>query len=567
MYLHLIRLTLETSSPLSLGSGRVVRRKRPGPSTTGEETDEHAADAIIRDANGLPTIPGASYQGVLRRLATTEWELSRAWKIFGVEGDSPKDGQMGTVDCGWGLVHDAEDKAVSPLPGLVGNDDVLDWLRQDAPLWRDHVALGDRLSVEGRKKFARAAVPRGARFSIELAHRTSKKEDDTLIDVAALFRHPDFRLGAARNRGYGRLKVIRASHQCFAPGDGDALRKRRAEVPSVALATNLMDVSRFEGPMGKTTVFTVKLKADGFLRMGATTEAAVALTNGSHGARAVSDGSSTAWWDEGTRQQEADQKSQEKGTDNTLRLLSEPVIVYPQDRAEGMAEVITAQDIVTTGDWEKLTRLSFPVPGSQLRQPIAHRSLFHFNRAAGRVVDAEAYIRGNAASKAQIEAALAEHARRPAELAALFGAAKGPSVTGKPTPGRAGRLLADDSEITAEWIMAVDHASIDRFTGSVRDRTGALFAEEVLYGAEIEATFRISPPLDTGGDSISDWPNTVADAFLKALRDLCTGHLPIGARSLGACSGRVRIDGQEAETWKVRATALGLPLEKDEAKP
>ncbi len=563
MYLHLIRLTLETATPLSLGSGRVVRRKRPCLAATGEDTVEHAADAIIRDANGLPIIPGPSYQGVLKRLAASAWGWNRANEIFGFEGDNPKDGQMGTVDCGWGLVHDAEDKAVSPLPGLVGKDDVLDWLRQDAPLWRDHVALGDRLSVEGRKKFARVAVPRGARFSIELAHRASA-QDDTLIKVAALFRHPDFRLGAARNRGYGRLRVIRASHECFAPTDGTALRKQRAQAPSVALATDLMADPGFVRPQGRATVFTVTLKADGFLRMGAATEAAIALTKGSHGARAVSDGSSTAWWDEGQRQHEADQNGQEKGADNTLRLMTEPVIAYPPDRTAGVAEVITAQDIVRTGEWTKLTRLGFPVPGSQLRQPIAHRSLFHFNRAAGRVVDAEAYIRADAAGKARIEAALADHARRPAELAELFGAAKGPSVNSKPAPGRAGRLLADDSEITAKWVMAVDHASIDRFTGSVRDRTGALFAEEVLYSAELEASFRISPRLDTQGQSIGGWPDAVTDAFLKALRDLCTGHLPLGARSLGACKGWVQINGHEAETWRERAVALDLPLAREE---
>mgnify|MGYP000297467264 CR=1 FL=1 len=565
MHLHLIRLTLETVSPLSLGSGRVVRRRRPTPTATGDKTEEHAADAIVRDANGLPTLPGPSYQGVLKRLARTEWGRTQAEEIFGIEGDRPEDGKMGTVDCGWGLVHDARDNAVRPLPGLAGNDAVLDWLREEAPLWRDHVALGHQLSVEGRKKFARAAVPRGARFSLELAH-LAPGDDVTLIKVAALFRHPEFRLGSARNRGYGRLRVIRASHSCIALKESVALRRLRAQAPSVALATDLLADPRFAPPEGQTTVLTVRLTADGLLRMGAATEATAALTAGSHGARAVSDGTSAAWWDEDTRQQDADQTGQKKGADNTLRLLTEPVIAYPPDGTAGSAEVITAQHVIKTGAWTKLARLGFPVPGSQLRQPVAHRSLFNLNRAAGRVVDAEAYVRADNAGKARMEAELADHSRRPAELAELFGAAKGPSVNGKPSPGRAGRLLADDSEITAEWVMAVDHASIDRFTGSVRDRTGALFAEEVLYGAKLEASFRISPRLDTRGQAIGGWPPEVCDAFLKALRDLCTGHLPIGARSLGACNGWVHIGGHDADTWRERAMALGLPLAEGEAR-
>ena len=565
MYLHLVRLTLETASPLSIGSGRVVRRRRPGP---GEgQAEDHAADAIVRDANGLPTIPGPSYQGVLKRLARIAWGKADANEIFGIEGDRPEDGRMGTIDCGWGLVHDAADRAVSPLPGLAGSDAIVDWLRQDAPLWRDHVALGDRLSVEGRKKFARVAVPRGARFSLELTH-LGPEDDESLIRVASLFRHPEFRLGSARNRGYGRFRVIRASHGRVALQDTEGLRKIRGQAPSDALAEDLLAYPRFAPALGETTVVTVRLVADGFVRLGAATETATALTKNSHGARRLSDGATTPWWDEATREREADQTGQKKADDNTLRLLTEPVIAYPPDGTPGTAEVITAQHVVETGEWTKLGRLGFPVPGSQLRQPIAHRSLFHFNRAAGRVVDAEAYLRAVNArdedAKKRMEAELATHARRPVELAQLFGAAKGPMVNGKPSPGRAGRLLADDSEIAAEWVMAVDHASIDRFTGSVRDRTGALFAEEVLYGATLEASFRIAPGPDDSPQAIGGWPPAVCDAFLKALGDMCTGRLPIGARSLGACSGAARVDGRHADTWRRRAIAMNVPLTEGE---
>lgn len=573
MHLHLIRLTLETASPLSIGSGRVVRRKRHAPSETGNGTEhaDHAADAIVRDANGLPTIPGPSYQGVLKRLATKEWGRHEAETIFGIGGDRPEDGQMGTIECGWGLVHDAGDRAVSPLPGVTSSDSVLDWLKKEAPLWRDHVALGHRLSVEGKKKFARAAVPRGARFSLELA-RLAPEQDDKLIKVAALFRHPEFRLGSARNRGYGRLRVIRASYACIAPGDTQSMRVRRAEAPNVALAMDLLADARFATPQDQTTVLTVRLAADGFLRMGSATEEAAGLTAGSHGARKLSDGTSSAWWDETTRDHSANRNGQLTEQDNSLRLLTEPVIAYPSNGTGGPAEVITARHVVDTGDWAKLAQLGFPVPGSQLRQPIAHRSLFHFNRASGRVVDAEAYVRAIAQkdedAKKLIENELAAHARRPAELAELFGAAKGPFVNGKRSPGRAGRLLVDDTEITARWVMAVDHASIDRFTGSVRDRTGALFAEEVLYGATLEASFRISRGPEGPEEAIGGWPREVCDAFLRALRDLCTGQLPIGARSLGACTAEeVRIVGHDAGSWRIRAKDLGIPVAEEEVAP
>lgn len=553
MHLHLIRLTLQTESPLSIGSGRTVQRKRKAK--TPEETAEQSADAIVRDANGLPTIPGPSYQGVLRRLAQKTMGKARAEEVFGTGADRPEDGIAGTVLCGWGHVHDSGDKAASPMPGMAGFDDpVLAFLKEDAPLWRDHVALGHRLSVDERKKFARTAVPRGARFSLEIS-RFGPPEETTLIDVAALFRHPDFRLGSWRNRGYGRLRVIRASHACIGPEVPDLLRRLRTADPSDALEHDLMTDPRFAAPTADTTVLTLSLATDGFLRMGAATEEAVALTEGSHGGRSLSDGASHRWWDE-----------PESGPrENMLRLLTEPVIVYPRPGSNEGAEVLTAKQLMKSGRVANLGRLGFPVPGSQLRQPIAHRTLFHWNRATGRVVDADAYASATEADRKCMEAALEDHARRPADLATLFGAAKGPVVNGKPSPGRAGRVLVDDSEISAQWVVALDHASIDRFTGGVRDRTGALFAEEVLYRAQLAVSLRIAEGPDTDPDAIGGWPPEVCDAFLKALRDLCTGRLPIGARSLGACTGTLDCAGAHAEVWRARARSLELPLGGEEA--
>lgn len=549
MHLHLIRLTLETESPLSIGSGRVVTRRRK--ETGSEEPAEHAADAIVRDANGLPTIPGPSYQGVLRRLARKAMGAARAEEIFGKGGDRPEDGQAGTVICGWGHVHDAEDAAANPMPGMARRDDpVLSFLGRDAPLWRDHVALGHRLSVEDRKKFARTAVPRGARFSLELG-RYGTEDDTTLIEVAALFRHPDFRLGSSRNRGYGRLRVIRASHVCVAPDAPERLRDLRATAPHVAFERDLMANPRFAAPAGDTTVLTLKLVADGFLRMGGATEETATLTGGTFGARSLTDGATPRWWED---------EPPREPRENMLQLLTEPLISYPPPGSNGKAEVLTAREVMQSNDPALLSRLGFPVPGSQLRQPVAHRALFHWNRANGRCVDADAYASADAAARVRMEEALQTYARRSEDLAAFFGTAKGPTVNGTPTPGRAGRLLADDTHITARWAVALDHASIDRFTGGVRDRTGVLYAEEVLYGAELSVCFRISEGPATSPESIGGWSPAVADAFLKAVRDLCTGQLLIGARSLGACTGAGSLSGAHAEAWGRRARDLGVPL-------
>src|SRR6266705_2917202 len=98
--LHLVRVTLEAATPISIGSGNVE-----------EETDV----ALIRDANGLPIVPGASLQGVLRHLwRETRQEDPR--ELFGfIDEDDPEAGGAARLFFGFGLPHSADDRAVNAL--------------------------------------------------------------------------------------------------------------------------------------------------------------------------------------------------------------------------------------------------------------------------------------------------------------------------------------------------------------------------------------------------------------------------------------------------------------------
>jgi CRISPR/Cas system CSM-associated protein Csm3 (group 7 of RAMP superfamily) len=544
-HLHLVRVTLEAESPLSIGTGGDVTRRRPARDPADpQKSEDHAAAALARDANGHPTLPGPSVQGVLRRLARVTRGDRWAEEVFGRQGPRHIDGSAGTVTVGWGLVHGADDAAVDPRPGRATADDVLRLLKSPAPLWRDHVALSHRLSVEGRKKFARAAVPRGTRFSLELAC-FAPADDETLIKVAALFRHPAFRLGAARNRGYGRVRLVRASHVALPLTDPATIRERRAEPPSTPLPTDLTQAAAFVAPRGTATLARLTLTAEGLIRFGAATEEAVAFTGGTHGMRRVNDGAAprfNGWSDDPS----ATDRS------NILRLLTEPVIRWTGDTAD------IRKPADTLAHPPGLATLGFPVPGSQLRGPLAHRALYHWNRAKGRTVDADAFAQADSAAQERMLADLAGKATRPPELGLLFGAAKGPPVAGRgPSPGQAGRLMVDDARIETSWIVALDHISLDRFAGGVRNIEGVLFAEEALFGAMIVADLRIErgPVGPVGG-----WPEDTAHALLLALRDLCTARLPLGARNLGACRGTIAWSGADAASWaraweKIQPTA------------
>jgi hypothetical protein len=106
--------------------------------------------------------------------------------------------------------------------------------------------------------------------------------------------------------------------------------------------------------------------------------------------------------------------------------------------------------------------------------------------------------------------------------------------------------------VKPENVLALDHNSLDRFTGGVRNRL--LFSEEVAFGGEIAVTITILPPRGGDGElqAPGGWPETLRRAFCHALRDLCEGRLALGAKSLGFCTAAApAFRGADAPAWKM----------------
>ena len=546
--LHIVRLSFEARSPLSIGSGesRKESRKERG---SGVETSISVSE-IQRDANALPAIPGAGLQGVLRRLAAEVHGEEFAGEMFGRE-DAGGDGAAGRVLCGWACVHDANGVAMSGLrlAGLdTSDDDVLRLLTRPEPLWRDHVALNDRHSVDGRCKFARAAVPVGTRFSVELCGWGDDTFRDKLMQVVSLFRHPRLRLGAGSGRGYGRIRLLATSHEVSSLHDPAALRRMREQPPSESLSMDVLGV--LAAPAGADTVLTLHLQCTDLLRIGAVGPHAQPLTHDAQRARCATSG----------RIVESDGLGppDQQGGDAILMLLREPRIVWNGNRGRS----------IETGDdpgASPAEQLRFPIPGSSIRGTVAHRMLFHANRSTGRCIDADAWLAETDEEKREaLQATYDGYRQRSPDLEAFLGAAKESTSPEDGADGsrRAGRVLFDDAEaIGVRWIVGLDHVSIDRFTGGARD--GALFREETLLGGRIEATVTIRPPLEPvedGEKTIGGWPDATANAFLLAVRDLCRGWLPLGGRGHGECSGHARFAGRYADEWRRAARKAGVPI-------
>lgn len=508
--IHLLRLTLCAQSPVSLGSGdtipRQVKRKIKGSKET--ELVDAPINAIQRDANGLPTIPGSSPQGDARHICTEDCGANAANDIFGVEYQDGT-GQAGDVAFSWAQVCGTGGGSVSGLKAVDPESDaLLDLLAGDTPLLRDHVALNAGHSVDERRKYARAAVPAGTCFAFELVAIGGNDARDKLIEAARLFRHPRFRLGGRTRRGYGRISVEQATCQSFSGADADELRKIRRQAFSEPLAENLLSESGFDAPDSDTTEFEITLTFRDSLRVGGT-EAPVESVPGRN------------------------------SIDNILWALREIRI----DTASGNINTV------------------FPLNATAFTGPLAHRMEFYARKGNSVAINLEEFRNMTCEERA---ARLESLSARPEILHEFLGVAKERSTRAE--VGRASRMWVEDSviedvsnQITGQHKTLVDHVSIDRFTGGASDLTGKLFAEEWLERPTATIVLGIQAPGGPGTpDGIGGWDKAVADAFLKALRDICTARIPIGAKSLGACTGKIKVTGNRHEEWREAALAAGL---------
>ena len=549
--LHLLRVTIEALSPVSLGSGDVIevsrQRKREGDAESRREKGN--ATALVRDANGLPTVPGSTLQGLLRHRYTEEFGEAPANKLFGYAENTA--GDAGRLFVGFGAVHDQNDHAATNLivdAGRVTGDPILRRLRQHEPLRRDHVSLNARHVADGRKKFDRRAVPLGTRFSIEFALWGDKAEiaqDKAALErILRLFSHPAFRLGGAGRHGYGRIVLRCASYESPDLGNPVGLRRLRDQAPSVALQENLLP-----GTVAFDRAVTMRLRLTPINPWRVGGEAHY-LTEETHGAR-LADGSTTT-------HPGAELRAKRDHLD-VATILREPIIIWVNGKAELRVPEQNSPFETTLSNG-----VAFTVPGSAIKGLLVHRALFHWNRQRTDIngmIDVDEWLTWNEATR---NAALEDRTNRPAQLAYLFGAAKErDSKTGK-----AGLVYIDDGIVSGvQAAQAVDHVVIDRFTGGVIP--GLLYVEEVLVGGSIETAITVLPPENARGAETGDWQPEIRDAFLFALRDLCSGRLAIGAKSLGFCMGDIDAwEGAETLTsaWKAAWDALAaLPSRRDAA--
>ena len=196
-YCHLARIVLQTTSPLSIGTG----------------FGDGLQDAfVVLDTHGLPALPSTSITGVLRHLYfNVSQDNNKTNTLFGYQEDNI--GEDSRVQSSWGHIHDATN---TPVDGWqmtsIDNDPILKpLLHQPLPV-RDGIRIDNFGVTVDNSKFDCSYVPIGHRFTFDLTF-WDKVHSDEWNTLLSLFYSPFFCLGSRTRAGFGAFNVesIRAA--------------------------------------------------------------------------------------------------------------------------------------------------------------------------------------------------------------------------------------------------------------------------------------------------------------------------------------------------------------------
>ena len=411
--LYIARLVLQAQSALSVSTGN---------------PDGVFDSALVRDANGLPALPGTAVAGVLRHLWIDTWgngAEASAEQLFGYQ--HRKEGEASSLTVSWGALLDSQGRPAEGLllgnqAGRLENDDLYKAVlaESDSPVFRDRVRLTHRGAAADKGKFDRSVLPAGHRFALEL--RLWAPQDDNGNDwerLLKLLAHPAFRLGGSTRAGLGKMKLIQLHQARFDLRKPEDVAKFQSLPSGLGETTGLSEMTVTPPQTDRYVTATLTLKATGLWRIGQGNES---LSRG----------------------------------DKVPDLLPKTEECIRWDKGKG----------------ERQPRMLL-LPASSLKGALAHRMAFHARRFSGE------WNTGELDDK------------RPTAIDAILGSIKDSNKKEDADKGKAGALFIDDAWLATDktTVVRLMHNVIDRFTGGVRNRM--LFEEESLLGGELNVSLTL----------------------------------------------------------------------------
>ncbi len=194
----MLRMTLEAQSAHGIHSGR------------GDTTHDVL---LVRDGNGLPTLPGSSIAGVLRHQYREHHGEAATNTLFGCLGEHS---QPSWLTVTWGLVHDSQNRPHEELMPETNSarDPLLHHLLDSKPLIRQRVRLTHRGTAAAQGKFDNTLIPAGVRYTCWIGYwcdssDPSRTQWDQLLD---LLQQPGLRIGHGTRSGAGAF-TVQSLHQ------------------------------------------------------------------------------------------------------------------------------------------------------------------------------------------------------------------------------------------------------------------------------------------------------------------------------------------------------------------
>jgi CRISPR/Cas system CSM-associated protein Csm3 (group 7 of RAMP superfamily) len=533
---YLIRVMIETTAPLAIGSGRSGLLNQR---------------LIVRDPNHLPYLPGSSLAGVLRHRLAERLNETTLNFLFGYQGtekatgtQTGQAGQGSRIRISAGILVGSDGETVleglnldpSLIPPLLGDEDLPE---------RDHVRINHRGVVDGRGKFMAELVPTGTRFVFETELLGEQEDEVAFEQLIEVLRDPTFRLGGSTRQGRGSWRILRSAYRTYNLRQSDELdaylqQSASLQIPLVGAET----LSVKSSPLGQAwEATTLTLEPADFFFFGSGDVSPVLSPPDKNG-RSYPE----SWLDMLPKQEK--------------QLFWEP-----------------------DGDKERVSvKAVYLLPGSSIKGALAHRLAFHYNRLAGHTIensqptqadlpqlDLEALVSvvhppmpieqmdfdpddpaWEEREKALTDLSLDDltdwedfvqqldtiaHGREERPLLpvgsnnpavqALFGYAKDSreEKRAEALDGQVGRVLIPDLCLNPEEVQrkTFDHVAVDRFTGGAL--AGALFEEEVLTQPEptLSLTIFVHQDAFAGPEG-----TRIRQAWQYTLQDLGMGKLTLG---------------------------------------
>jgi len=190
---NLARIVIETKTPLAVGSG---------------EGNILTDQAVARDVNGLPYIPGTAIAGIIRSaLQIKKYDKS----VFGFI-EAPKKRPKENINEGSQIIFSSAhivNKENEVMDGMFSDVFEDEYLRhfKELPV-RQHVCIDVKGTAKDKGKFDEEVVYKGARFcfEIELLSRTANNEN--FQQVLHELSKDTIRIGRGTRKGFGEIAIV-----------------------------------------------------------------------------------------------------------------------------------------------------------------------------------------------------------------------------------------------------------------------------------------------------------------------------------------------------------------------